>query len=707
MEDLTGKQLGQYQIVAPLGEGGMAAVYKAYQPAMERYVALKILPRHFASDPQFVGRFHQEAKVVANLQHPHILPVHDFGEADGYTYLVMPFVETGTLAGLMRGKPLPLQQIRSIISQVGDALDYAHSHGLVHRDVKPSNVLMDRRGNCQLTDFGIAKIVEGTAQFTQTGGIVGTPTYVSPEQGLGQKLDGRSDVYSLGVVLYELVTGQPPFDAETPMAIVIKHINDPLPPPRTFNPALPETVERVILKALAKQPEDRYTTAGDMARALQAADARPAAAAPPSRQPTPRRWAAKAMPTTQPRKRIPVWAWVLGGLVIVLLLVGLLAGGGSMLDTVTRPTAMATAASAAGSATAAPLGTTAVPATVGPSTPTSIATALRSPTDTPLPHPTVAAFSQLVAVPDALVGQFFAPGPNPAGLAVAGDTIWVADEDQRLLYQLDRAGTPLQSVPIAPTGAIRGLVWDGEALRLALSDYPKNQVARLDTVGTVQESFPLLVAPTGLGWDPVEGTLWTVSGEFLLKFNTDGRLLQTFHAPVHGGAQALTWAPDGLWVASIFGNWYRFSFAGEELFEGSLPTAGPFFHGALAWDERGYLWAVTKDDRQIYQISSRQVEVKPTPTPGESVELALPRPQLELAPATDRAIVHVTNGLQGTLSLSFGDESAILAPGQTWSAEFDPGVYEVFASSSVPDPIAFSGQELLVSGYEHTWSLTR
>jgi len=222
----------------------MAAVYKAYQPGMERYVALKILPRYFASDPQFIGRFHQEAKVIAKLQHPHILPVFDFGEADGYTYLVMPFVESGTLADLMHGQPLPLPRIRSIISQVGDALDYAHAHGLVHRDVKPSNVLVDERGNCLLMDFGIAKIVEGTAQFTETGGIVGTPAYMSPEQGLGQELDGRSDIYSLGVMLYEMATGRPPFDAETPMAIVIKHIHDPLPPPRTINPALSEALER-------------------------------------------------------------------------------------------------------------------------------------------------------------------------------------------------------------------------------------------------------------------------------------------------------------------------------------------------------------------------------------------------------------------------------------------------------------------------------
>ncbi len=271
MEDLTGKQLGSYRVVAPLGEGGMAIVYKAYQAGMDRYVALKILPRYFASDPQFLGRFEQEAKVLARLLHPHILPVHNYGEVDGYTYIVMPFVESGTLADLLDGDPLPLAQIHRIIAQVGDALDYAHSQGVIHRDVKPSNILVDQRGNCLLTDFGIAKMVEGSIHFTRTGGIVGTPAYMSPEQIQGEGLDGRSDVYSLGIVLYEMATGRPPYRAETPPAIFVKHLHDPLPPPRTLNPALPEAIERVILKALAKKREDRYATPGDMVQALRAA----------------------------------------------------------------------------------------------------------------------------------------------------------------------------------------------------------------------------------------------------------------------------------------------------------------------------------------------------------------------------------------------------------------------------------------------------
>jgi serine/threonine protein kinase len=272
MEDLTGKQFGPYRIMGPLGEGGMASVYKAYQPSVDRYVAIKVLPRQFADDPQFFGRFEREAKVLAKLQHPHILPVHDYGQTDNYTYIVMPFVESGDLSDIIGQKRLSLAETTRIISQIGDALDYAHSQGIIHRDIKPSNILVDQRGNCLLTDFGIAKMVEGsTERLTVTGGIIGTPAYMSPEQGLGQTLDGRSDIYALGVILYEMITGQVPFDAETPMAVMIKHIYDPLQPPREFDAAIPESIERVVLKAMAKQPEDRFMRAGDMVQALQAA----------------------------------------------------------------------------------------------------------------------------------------------------------------------------------------------------------------------------------------------------------------------------------------------------------------------------------------------------------------------------------------------------------------------------------------------------
>ena len=283
LDDLTGRQLGPYRIVSQVGAGGMAAVYKGYQASMDRYVAVKVLPKSLASDPQFTGRFENEARVLARLQHPHILSVFDFGQAEGYAYFVMPLVETGTLAQRLHGQPLPLAQIRKFIAQIGDALDYAHSRGLLHRDIKPSNVLVDERDNYLLADFGIAKLSDGSSNLTATGTLIGTPAYMSPEQGQGRNLDRRSDLYALGVILYEIATGRVPFTADTPVAVIFKHVTEPLPPVEALNPSLPPALVQVINKALAKRPEERFQTGRELVDAVDAAideapEARPIAA---------------------------------------------------------------------------------------------------------------------------------------------------------------------------------------------------------------------------------------------------------------------------------------------------------------------------------------------------------------------------------------------------------------------------------------------
>jgi serine/threonine protein kinase len=271
MEDLIGKKLGPYQLVASLGKGGMGVVYKAYDTKLARYVALKVLPPRHAIDPTFVSRFWQEAKAAANLEHPHIIPVYAYGEHDNYHYIVMQLVREGSLALLLHGQPLLVEQIRHIITQVSGALDYAHSREVIHRDVKPDNILISRRSGCLLTDFGIAKLLESTIHLTGTGVSVGTPIYMSPEQIRGDEdLDGRTDIYSLGVVLYEMATGRPPFQGKTAQAIQMKHLYEPPPPPRSLNPALTQVMVDVILKALAKKREERFATAGEMAQAVQA-----------------------------------------------------------------------------------------------------------------------------------------------------------------------------------------------------------------------------------------------------------------------------------------------------------------------------------------------------------------------------------------------------------------------------------------------------
>ncbi len=273
MADLTGKTLGNYRVVEQIGRGGMAAVYKAYQPALERYVALKVIHEQLAADDeQFLKRFQREAKAVATLRHPNIVQVFDFGTQGDVSYMVMEYLDGASLKAELnalaeRSEVMPLKEVVRIFEAVAAALDYAHGQGMVHRDIKPANIMLTTKGGVILTDFGIARIV-GSTQYTASGAVIGTPAYLSPEQGKGEHGDERSDIYALGVVLYEMVTGRVPFDADTPLAVIFKHISDPLPLPRQLNPDLPEAVEQVILRALAKDPADRYQTAGAMWRGL-------------------------------------------------------------------------------------------------------------------------------------------------------------------------------------------------------------------------------------------------------------------------------------------------------------------------------------------------------------------------------------------------------------------------------------------------------
>jgi serine/threonine protein kinase len=267
----TGQMLGPYRIISQIGQGGMATVYKAFHAAMNRYVALKVLPSQLANSFEFASRFRQEAQIIANLEHSHILPVHDFGEDQGYAYLVMRLLESGTLKDTMHNQVLALEEIDCYFSQLADALAYAHAHGVVHRDVKPSNALVDAQGNLFLTDFGIARLLENSRQLTSTNAMMGTPDYMSPEQAQGLTVDRRSDIYSLGIILYEMVTGRVPFEAETPLAVVLKQISAPLPLPSSIKPDLPKAIERVLLKALAKDPQDRFDSADAFLKAWKAA----------------------------------------------------------------------------------------------------------------------------------------------------------------------------------------------------------------------------------------------------------------------------------------------------------------------------------------------------------------------------------------------------------------------------------------------------
>jgi len=265
----AGENLGPYQLLEQIGEGGMGTVFKAYHPALDRYVALKIIHPAHRQDQSFVARFQREARLVARLEHPNIVPIYDYAEHDKISYLVMKFIEGHTLKDRLERHPLNFYEVLQVVDSVGSALAYAHTQGVLHRDIKPSNVLIGVNNAMYLADFGLARIAHAEASTLSSESALGTPQYVSPEQALGRNnLDRRTDIYSFGVMLYEIVVGQAPFKANGAFAIIHDHIYTPLPLPRALNPNVSEAVELVLLKALAKDPNERFDNIVQMVTAF-------------------------------------------------------------------------------------------------------------------------------------------------------------------------------------------------------------------------------------------------------------------------------------------------------------------------------------------------------------------------------------------------------------------------------------------------------
>jgi serine/threonine-protein kinase len=466
--ELVGHTLGPYQVLEKIGYGGMAEVYKGFHPALNRYVAIKLLGQSLGADPNFARRFRREAQAIAVLDHPNIVQVFDFGaqplrpEEDEVHYLVMEYVEGRDLRAEMEGRasagePFTPDEITHILGQVGEALDYAHQHGVVHRDIKPGNILVTDDGRVVLTDFGLAMLRDRASQAT-LGNTFGTPEYIAPEQAIDSRAASPlSDIYALGVILYEMVTGRLPFEDESPLSLALKHINQEPTPPRRYVPDLPEAVEAVVLRALAKEPADRFPTAQAMVDALNQAWKVKVPALLPigGRTSLPALSARGSVLQVAGRRRALL---VLG--VLALVLIGLIGGftllwGGSPsalavvtasatptpLPTITETSARTETSVPTATATASPSRTpTSMPSPTGTSTPTSTLTPTAKPmrtktrTPTPSPSPT----DTPTSVP---------PPPPPTSTPVGPEDLY-----NRILFKTDRAGA-VQVYSMNPDGS--------------------------------------------------------------------------------------------------------------------------------------------------------------------------------------------------------------------------------------------------------------
>jgi len=483
---MASEKIGRYIIKSELGRGGMATVYHAYDPNFERNVAIKVLPAAFLHDPQFRVRFEREAKMIALLEHPAIVPVYDFGEQESQPYIVMRFMAGGSLADRIAHGAIPFDETSRIIARLAPALDVAHARGIVHRDIKPGNVLFDQYGNAFLSDFGIARLTQAAATTITGESIVGTPAYMSPEQVQGNKtIDGRSDIYAMGVLIYQMLTGQTPYQADTPAKVMLMHILEPVPTILDKRADLPPGCEEIIACAMAKEPTDRFSTTAELASTMETLVRSPqmpvqvqragpidqtllsaatVVAAPKTTPPIVRRAASTAGTlAAQPRASAAVPIPVAGPpvarrsltlpivLVVLLLLGGAVAAGafyflgrqGSPLSMLGGGPATATSAPSVtpvqASKTPLPKATNSVPvvvpATLTPPEPTAAWTETPSPTETA----TLAPVGPVVGGADKIA---FLNGSN----------VWVANLDGSELKQLTTDGTAKTSLQWLPDG---------------------------------------------------------------------------------------------------------------------------------------------------------------------------------------------------------------------------------------------------------------
>jgi serine/threonine-protein kinase len=430
------EKIGRYEIKAELGRGGMATVYHGYDPRFEREVAVKVLPSELLhSDPQFKLRFEREAKIIAQLEHPSIVPVYDVGDEGGQPYFVMRYMNGGSLSERIKARVMSIEEAAKILGQIAPGLDEAHSKGIVHRDLKPSNILFDGKNTPYISDFGIAKLSRAQVSNVTGSGIIGTPAYMAPEQASGETVDGRSDIYALGIILFEMLTGRQPYEADTPMAVAIKHITDPVPQILIANPSLPQDLDTIIKTAMAKSKDDRFVTSMDMVDAIRAVGA---GGKPQFRTRTMMKNAAPKtvlagakVAGTSANKGFNVWFAI-----IPILLVVILAGGYFLYSGINRPpeTEVPVIPPVQDTATSEP--------SPQPTEDTSpVVPSTEIPEDTPIPATDTPAVAQLLPLGGADKIAF-----------VANNEIWLMNVDGSDLKQLTRDGANKNDLQWMPDG---------------------------------------------------------------------------------------------------------------------------------------------------------------------------------------------------------------------------------------------------------------
>ena len=496
MTIVAGQKIGPYVILKKLGEGGMGTVYQAEQPSIHRLVVIKVLITGLARDRDMLDRFRREVDMLAQLEHPHVLPVYDFGEVEGEPYIVMRHVGGGSLLDRLKARLLTREELLRVFDEVANALDYAHERDIIHRDLKPANILLDERGYAYLADFGLAKTMEGSRDLTETGHVLGTPAYMSPEQARGEKLDKRSDIYSFAVMLYEALSGKLPFEATTPMAFLMKQITDPPRSILTVAPDLPPAVDAVFTRALAKDRDGRPDRASDLMSDLRAALGGVAGAAigeiveqRASAGPSARGSSPPAPSLARPATRWAIPA-VLGlGAILVLVIGSVAAAGYFFRDRFLKP---------------------------------AVST--------------------------------YGVGASPRALLSAGDSVWVANVLDGTLTRLeaqgcdgppDPCGQTLNAYPVA--GLPAGLAFDGQALWIASG--LDRVLTRLDpATGAEMGRFEIPSVPHTLLL--AHDHLWTVntSENSMTKAGLDGSLVGDY--PVGRAPAGMVDDGDWLWVAA-------------------------------------------------------------------------------------------------------------------------------------------------------------